>query len=361
MNTTDLRNQFPVLERYTYLNTASSGLISLKQQAWRAQYDQLFVQTGSKFRDALIPQLDGVRDTVSRVFDLDAEQVALIPNFSIGLNLLVESLDSRLSVLAIQNDYPSLTLPFKSRGFAIKEVPLFDLSEAGIATRIKEHSIDILAISMTQWVTGITFSQDFFARLRQDFPDLLIIVDGTQSLGTSPFSFRESGIDILLTSAYKWLMGGYGCGFMACSDRAQDRLSIKSTGNATEMVRMLSGRSYKMQLFEPGHLDYRSMHTMQMGLELIGSIGLSEVERRISKVSLHAKAQLVNMGMISPSSLGGAIHRGIIHLISSERLVNFLSEHGIVVSYRDGLRMSIHFYNTEADVNRLLAAMRVFR
>lgn len=361
MDTTEIRDQFPVLDRYTYLNTASSGLLSLQQQAWRAQYDQLFVQTGSKFRDALIKQLDDVRGTICRVFDIGQDQVALIPNFSLGHNVLVESLDSRLSVLAIQNDYPSLLLPFKSRGFEIREVPLFDLSEAGIATRIKDHGIDILAISMTQWVTGITFTQNFFARLRQDFPDLLIVVDGTQSLGTGPFSFSNSGIDILVTSAYKWLMGGYGSGFVACSERAQDMLTIKCTGHATQMVRILSGSSYKMQHFEPGHLDYLPMHTMQMGLELIEKIGLHEIERRISKVSLHAKAQLVNMGMISPASLGGSVHRGIIHLISSERLVKFLSEHGIVVSYRDGLRMSIHFYNTEGDVNQLLAAMRVFR
>lgn len=357
----NFRRMYPVLERYTYLNTANSGLLSTAQKDWRGMYDQLFVDTGSKFRDDIIAQMSGVRDTIGRVFDIPDQHTALVPNFSWGINAIAEALSASLKVLTIQNDYASLTKPFDSRGFEVVQVPLFDLSEAGIATRIKDLQVDVLAISMTQWISGITFSQDFFERLRVDFPDLLIIVDGTQSLGTAPFSFRESGIDILITSAYKWLLGGYGCGFVACTDRALDQLAFKVIGSATLMVRKFSGVTFPMQVLEPGHIDFLALYTMQMGLEALEEVGLTEVERHISKVSLHAKSQLVNMGMLSPTALGGRLHRGIIHLITGERLVQFLQEHGVVVSYRDGLRLSIHYYNTEQDINRLLSALRVFR
>lgn len=357
----DIRSQYPVLDRYTYLDTASSGLLNTRTTAWRRTYDQAFAMQGSSFRDGLIEELDGVRVTIGRVFGAKLEEVALVSSFSIGMNMIAESLPATARVLTLQGDYPSLTMPLQSRGFAIETVPMFDLSEAGIATRIHDLKIDILAMSMTQWISGITFDVAFFAKLKVDFPQLLIIVDGTQSIGTAPFDFANSGVDIMITSAYKWLGGGYGCGFLLCSDYGLSQLHIKYSGNATVMTRLLGAHNYPLQQLEPGHLDYLNMGSMKLGIEQLESIGLDEIQRYISKVSLHAKSMLVNMGFLPPTTLGGSIHRGIIHFISSQRLVDFLREQDILVSYRNGLRLSIHYYNTEDDINQLVRALRVFR
>ena len=47
----NFNSQFPVLEKYTYLNTAYSGLLSVEIAEWRANHDKEFVDYGSEFRE----------------------------------------------------------------------------------------------------------------------------------------------------------------------------------------------------------------------------------------------------------------------------------------------------------------------
>jgi selenocysteine lyase/cysteine desulfurase len=361
MNVDEIRKHFPVLNRYTYLNTPASGILHEDIYNWRKKYEKQFLEEGSIYRDNIFEDLQSVKVQVAKTFHGKQDRVALIPNFSIGANMIFDSLPKTMSVLSIQGDYPSLVLPIQSRGFKHLEVPLFMLSEAAIAEMIRDKQIDVLAVSMTQWINGFYLKTDFFQRLKIDFPNLIILVDGTQSMGTAPFYFDKSGIDIMITSAYKWLISGYGCGFMMFSERVWDFLDVRYRGNATEMTRQFTPFHNNAQDFEPGHLDYLAFGSMSKAIAYLDKLGLDNIEKQISKVSLHAKTQLVHMGYLSPKVLGGAIHRNIIHFLGSEQLVNFLKENDILVSYRQGLRLGIHFYNTEGDINQFLKAIRVFR
>lgn len=56
-------------------------------------------------------------------------------------------------------------------------------------------------------MTGVRISEEFINSIRFDFPDLLIIVDGTQFCETAPFNFNNSGIDALIPSGYNWDAG----------------------------------------------------------------------------------------------------------------------------------------------------------
>ena len=352
---------FPILGEVSYLNTAHNGLIPTHVQQWRLSYLNQQYQSPHTFRSEIIKELSSVRTSLGAHFGVDTESIALITNFSVGANAIFESMARGQRVLTLQRDYPSLILPIKTRNFEVVELPYSQISEAGIAEAIKKHQINVLAVSMTQWLDGFFLGSAFFQKLKQEFPDLIIIVDGTQTLGTLPFDFKNSGIDILISSAYKWLSAGYGCGFIFVAPHMIDQLNVKYFGNNTLMTRQLSGVTYTMQGFEPGHIDYLPFGTLQRSLDFMGSIGFDEIQKRISKVSLHLKHSLVQLGYLSPQSLAGSIHRNITHFLGSESLVKFLAAHGVYVSYREGVRISIHYFNTEADVNRLISAIKVFR
>lgn len=352
---------FPILDKVSYLNTAQNGLIPSHVQEWRMSYLHDQFQSPHTFRSDIIEELSGVRNGLATHFGTDVENIALIPNFSIGANAIFESMPKGQNVLILQRDYPSLTLPVRTRDFKVTELPYIQISEAGIADAIRKHQINVLAVSMTQWLDGFFLSSTFFNKLKEEFPDLIIVADGTQTLGTLPFDFTNSGIDILISSAYKWLSAGYGCGFIFVAPHMIDQLNIKYLGNNTMMTRQLTGVNHNMQQFEPGHIDYLPFGTLQRSIDFMASIGFEEIQKRISKVSLHLKHSLVQLGYLAPQSLVGGIHRNIVHFLGSESLVKFLAAHGVYVSYREGVRISIHYFNTEADVNRLIAAIKVFR
>ncbi|MCW9036840.1 MAG: aminotransferase, partial [Altibacter sp.] len=95
----DLRKEFPVLSKYTYLNTASSGLISTSLVQWRHEHDLKLMEDASVFRDTHRSILEEVKREVAHFFDASLHEIALVPNFSFGLNTLLEGLPQKQKVL----------------------------------------------------------------------------------------------------------------------------------------------------------------------------------------------------------------------------------------------------------------------
>ncbi|RZL13908.1 MAG: aminotransferase class V-fold PLP-dependent enzyme, partial [Pedobacter sp.] len=215
MNFTD---QFPLLEKYTYLDTASSGILSKKQINWRAVHDQTFFEQGSLFRLTQAAFLQDVKVTVARFFNSKVENTFLLPNFSFGFNTLLEGLPAGQRFLLLQEDYPSVNYAIETRGHTCEYLEMGDLLEERIIDHIKIHKPTVFAFSLVQYINGIKLSIDFVKELKALFPDVLIIADGTQFCGTAALDFEASGFDVLMASGYKWMLAGYGNGFMLLKD-----------------------------------------------------------------------------------------------------------------------------------------------
>src|SRR3712207_9580694 len=54
-----------------------------------------------------------------------------------------------------------------------------------------------------------------------------LVVDAIQSLGAHPFDVREVRPDFLVASAYKWLLGPYGVGFLYAGERRREGTPIE--------------------------------------------------------------------------------------------------------------------------------------
>ena len=140
--------------------------------------------------------------------------------------MITESVETGL----VENDYPSVNWPFENRGFDINYVQPDHRFEENILAEIESKEISILALSLVQWLNGVKVEADFLKRLKQEHPDLLIIADGTQHNGAFCLDFDDSGIDVLGSSGYKWLLGGYGNGFMLIRNSAMARFTNHSIG-----------------------------------------------------------------------------------------------------------------------------------
>ncbi|WP_435579050.1 hypothetical protein [Gilvibacter sp.] len=92
----DFENQFPPLKEFTYLNTASSGLIPMRVIEWRSQHDQDFLSQGSIFRDDHKILIEDIRGKVSSYFGASMDDIALIPNFTFGFNTLLDGFDPKM-------------------------------------------------------------------------------------------------------------------------------------------------------------------------------------------------------------------------------------------------------------------------
>jgi len=296
-----------------------------------------------------------IKRTVGDYFGCRGDQVALLPNFSLGLNLLLEGLPKEKRVLLLENDYPSVNWPFESRDFSCEYAPIDENLEGNIEKRIASGNIDVLALSLVQWVNGVRIDLEFLKDLKQRYPQLLILADGTQFCGMEPFNFRESGIDILGVSAYKWLLAGYGNGFFLIQDGVEEQFQLKGIGHGS-----VDGDASKRdkipfcKLLEPGHLDSLNFGSLEFALKFLEDIGQDNIGKRVQELSQRAMGAFSELGLLEPYVPKRNRHSSIFLIRGDEKLFNRLREEQVVASPRGGgIRLSFHFYNTLEEIDQI--------
>ena len=356
----NLRKKFPVLNQCIYANTASAGLLSEDLMEWRQGHDLDYLIGGSEMKNKGFAHMPEIKKTVGRFFHCKPENVALVPNFSLGLNLLLEGLSKDKTVLLLNNDYPSLNWPFETRNFKREYVDIDANLEESIRDKVKSGNIDVLALSIVQWVNGVRIDLDFLKDLKKQFPNLIIMADGTQFLGMEPFNFEKSGIDILGASAYKWLLAGYGNGFFLVKDGIKDQFDLKGIGNGSVNNDASKRNSIPFCKFlEPGHLDSFNFGTLEFAINFLDEIGLEDIEHHLQKLSKKAMDAFAGMELLESFVPVRKQHSTIFNIKGDKALFNKLTEENVVASPRGGgIRFSFHFYNTEEEIDVIATLLK---
>ena len=346
---TEFRKEFPVLDRYTYLNTASCGLISQSLVTWRQQHDIDLLDGGSVFRDLHKPHIESIRASVARFFKTSENEVALIPNFSFGFNTLLDGLPRNSKVLLLKTDYPSINWAVENRDFDICYAEIDAHLEQNIEAAILEHQPDVFAFSLVQYISGIKIDLEFIKRLKAYHQNLFFVADGTQFLGTSNFNFSESGLDALGASAYKWMLSGYGNGLFMVREEAQKKLFPKTIGfNSSDAMFSKRDDILFVKRFEPGHQDTLNYGSLQKSIEMLEKIGMNVIEQRVGFFASEAKKRFMELDLLDAAVVNREEHSNIFNIKSENGLFKKLKESNIICSMRGkGIRVSFHFYNTE--------------
>ncbi|MGJ8667357.1 MAG: aminotransferase class V-fold PLP-dependent enzyme [Patiriisocius sp.] len=355
----DLRNEFPALQHQTYLNTASSGLLSKTLFDWRSQHEKDLLKNGADFTiRKKIPE--DTRQAAARFFDAQMDEVALIPNFSFGFNTILEGLPKGQKILMLKNDYPSLLWPIETRDFNVCYAEISETLEANISEAFKKHHPDIFVFSIVQWLSGVKIDFTFLKALKSQYPNVLFMADATQYLGTEHFSFSENAIDVVGASCYKWLLAGFGNGVMMVKKAAQEKIFPATIGfNGAETFDSKAEETKFVKHFEPGHQDtfnYGSLHQAILQAEKYGINNISTKIESLKKVALEG---LNELDLLAPMTLNRKIHSSIINFEGDEALFQKLKERNIICSPRGGgIRVSFHYYNDLNDVSNLLDALK---
>ncbi|WP_298479482.1 aminotransferase class V-fold PLP-dependent enzyme [uncultured Maribacter sp.] len=355
-----LRSKFPVLRQYIYANTASLGLFSEDLLDWRQEHDLDFLLGGSTMRSKSLEIIQRTRESVGSMFHCKSDSVALISNFSLGINMVLSSLEKNRKILLLENDYPSVSWPFDSREFNILKIPVSTVLEKDIEEVVEKEKIQVLALSIVQWVNGVKIDLDFLKKLKAQNPNLLIIADGTQYCGTEDFNFEESGIDILAASAYKWLLSGYGNGFMLFKESVKDKFNIPIIGfSAAGADETQKNNIPFVKKFEPGHLSCLVFGSLNFSVEFMMKIGMDKIEKRIKEISAYAKEEFIKLDVLEDLVVNRKIHSSIFCINGNDKLFQHLTDNGVVCSQRgEGIRFSFHFYNTEKDVQEIVKIVK---
>ncbi len=197
----EARSQFPVLERYAYLQAGSSGpLPQAAVDAARAWLGRDLEQGRSGM--AYIEELGGLRERIragfAAVLDASPEQIALTDSTTRGCQIVLAGigLGPEDEVVTTDEEHFGLLGPLQASG---ARVVVVDADEAALLAAVTPQT-RLIAVSHVLWTTGQKLD---LARLKET--GLPVLVDGAQSAGAIPPDL--GGADFYTLSAQKWLCG----------------------------------------------------------------------------------------------------------------------------------------------------------
>lgn len=356
----ELRKQFGALKDCTYLDTASCGLVATEVLEWRKRHDQKLNGKVSSLGGEAKSLIEGCRETVSNFFGAKKEEVGFVPNFSYGINIILEGLPKKQKILMLKDDYPSVTWPVEFRDFDVCYAKIDENLEENIEAAIEKHKPDIFLFSIVQWLSGIKVDLDFIDQLKTNYPNLLLIADGTQYLGSEKFDFSKSKIDAIGASSYKWLNAGFGNGFFMIKEAARERIFVKTIGFfSAETFESNPEDTLYMRHFEPGHFDSLSFGSLNRSLNLMESLGEEKIYKHIQELSHKARTAFQEMNLLMPSTFLRKKHSSIFNIKGDEELFQKLQKNNIICALRGGgIRLSFHYYNNEEDLIKLISVLK---
>lgn len=343
----------------TYLNTAGCGLVSeAALQAGSDLYKNFSTNSSAAAEIWREETSHRIRKIIGSFIHAPEENIALIPNFSFGINGIVQSLKGNEKVMLYKRDYPSLIAPFLSNNFSIEWIDDEDgflISLEKIENLLRNFHIDIVAISHVQWLTGFKIDLKKIQTVCKKY-NAMLIVDATQSLGAANINIQEQPVDALIASNYKWMNAGFGSGILYISDQFLKTYPPKISGHYN--VTYLNGswvHAASIQSFEPGHLNMQGFSILEKAIEEKNKIGLENIVRHNTQLTQYILDEIKNypVQLIGESSTEN--RSSIIFLKDENGLSEWLKQHNIIVTPRNGdIRISFHYYNTKEDANALL-------
>ena len=229
----------------------------------------------------------------------------------------------------------------------------------------------LLSISWVGFASGWRISVDDVVELAHRH-GVLVFLDAIQGLGVFPLDVQKTPVDFLAADGHKWLLGPEGAGIYYLRSEHLDCLRAIGIGwNSVENRHRFERIELKLRpdatRFEGGTLNMAGFLGLGASLDLLMQHGVgpntNELANRVLALGDYACDALRKVGATIVSHRGEACSSGIISFLPSRgdlmTIRAQLKDRGIILSCRNGwLRIALHGFNNEDDVDQLISAMK---
>lgn len=362
------RSQFPALESQTWVNAAGTSPLPLPVYERGRRFLEEVMLQGDRGFARWHEEIERTRGLVAGVFGFAPEEIAFTQGTSHSMNLVAGLLRSMgaTTIVTLGSEFPSSTLPFLHQGFDVRfvepEGAAFSLERIAAALVPGVHA---LVASHVQFGTGWASDLHALGALCRE-RGVRFVVNATQSFGARPVPAGSAGADFVAATSHKWACAGYGCGLLAVRreilaahrfpfagwtsveqpfDMDNRRLSLKSTAAAAEV----------------GTFAFDTAIRLGAALDVLMDPGFERIHERIVELTDRLRAGLRELGLepITPDDRASRSGITCVKVADPAAAATSLAARQIFSSPRRGtLRIALHAYNDEADVDRTLEALR---
>ncbi len=354
---------YPALDRHAYLNTSGIGLIPEEHiQASRDFNDDLLLNGSLAFEKWRAEDYPRIRTKASEFIGCKESELAFLPNFSFGLIAILPIIQVHKKVLLYRDDYPSLRDPFVLGDYEVSWVESpdgFFIDTEEIKGKLLKEDIQLFVISHVQYLSGFCIAVDELGAFCQE-NGITFVVDTTQSLGRTELNFERSGIDILISSNYKWMNSGFGSGVLCIRQKFLEENPAKVAGYGS--YTMENGDFFyepSILSYEGGHLNCSGLNMLDASLSLKKEIGAQKIIQKGDDLLEYLILQLASIDypILGDNSLEN--RAGIVCIPGNSDQFEELRKANIQVTFRNGhFRIGPHFYNKLKDIDTLINSLR---
>jgi len=369
------RARFPIFEHTTYANSCSQGALSIDvRQAYEA-YLAGWDEHGAEW-EHWVERAEQARTAFARLVGADSQEIAVTTSVSQSMSALVSALPlerGRNRIVISEFEFPTvgqIAHAQELRGAEVVHarpdpdgrIPLERFAEA-----IDERTA-LVCCTAVSYRTGYKLEVAEVARLAHE-QGALCLADSYQAAGVVPLDVGALGVDFLTAGTVKYLLGSAGLSFMFVRSDLHKRLLPTQTGwFADEDIFLMDISDYSpagdARRFDAGTPPVPNIYAGLAGIGIVEEAGVPAIEAHVRGLVDRLLVGLDELGATVATPRGEGEYGPLVCVVSTDpnALVAALAKERIVTSTRDAnLRISLHLYNVEEDVDRILEALRLNR
>jgi cysteine desulfurase/selenocysteine lyase len=366
------RHEFPVVKNKIFLSHAA--VCPLPRRVAQAMNDCSTEATLGDQEAFVIHRLADARQAGATLLNCLPGEISFVGPTSIGLSYVAAGLNFRRgdNVLIYHDDYPSNVYPWMALADKGVKVRLLNTRGLGVIRVVDvmgqvDENTRLVALASCHFISGQRLEHDAIGKFLRE-RGILFCLDAIQTLGAFPTTVEH--VDFLAADAHKWLLGPCGSGVFYVKHDLQDKLNPQVYGwhnvrnpnfVAQEKIEFRGGAAK----FEAGTHNLIGLIGLLAAMELALEIGVPQIAAELTRKRAWFVPALLSKDFsilnAEPKPEQGA---SIISIYRPSQdlspLHQKLMDAGVVSSLRTDrkgqnyVRFSPHFYNTDAELHRVL-------
>ena len=374
MNLNELRECIPLLSQRAYLFSGGIAPLAQPVKAAMKSWVDRWEDDPLSHRDDYYSAWEELRTAFGLIVGAAPGDVAITENTSRATNLAIRLLDlpSGSNVLIDGTTYPTMAWAFLAR----RDVEVRKVEYAGASAsiddfrRLTDSQTRCLAVSHVSAIDGYRHDLGALADFARCSGSRLV-VDAAQSTGVCPINIEQDGVDVIVSTAMKWLLGPPGVGFLAATpeltangadgDVGYVGARVGDTIDLTALPELPRGA----RRAEVGLVALPLLPAATAGLNLILACGVPAIAEKVASLAERVHHGLTQRGFDVLTPQDPLRRAGVIasHVIDAEALATWLRSRGVDVwGYSSGrLRVDPHGFNDFQDIEMLFEGIDAWR
>ena len=364
MSFKDARRDFPVLERYAYLNTGTFGPLLQRSLDALTEVAQTEITEGRcqpSYYEKLTELRDGVRGSLSRLIGAKPHEVALTSSTTNGCHVVMGGLaiGPEDEIVATDIEHHTFVTGLRTSGAKVRIARIQDAPVGEEIDRIAAEvgpKTKLIGLSHVSWMDGRVLPLAEVSRLGPP-----VFVDGAQSVAAVPTDVATLGCDFLTFPGQKWALGPDASGGVFIREDWHERLKVALPSfyghepwRGQEIDIPLPGA----QRFEPTGIALPLLAGMDVSLAYAQALGDERFDyaRDLARTTMATLAARFEVAEASGQSTLISFDPGK----NADEVYQSLSEKGVVVRTvpsRNWVRVSVGFWNSNEDIDRLMEGL----